>query len=252
MKKSKCEQCGFEFSNKGGNFTKHTLSCDGTYLPYTLKYSGTCKHCQTQFDLRDKPKGWMANHSRWCDLNPKRKVYNTGSLKAVAAMNAARKKSGRSNQFTKARLEGNDIPEHINKGKVGIGSFLGRTHSEETKQAQREKALASPHRRLVRGIVEYKGILLDSSWELALAVRLDDLGIVWTRPAPLKWIDAGGTVHNYFPDFYLPEYDLYLDPKNPQAVRVQQEKLNILLTTYKNLVIIETLDECKEFNPTII
>ena len=244
MKKSKCDQCGFEFSNKGGNFTKHTLSCDGTYLPYSQKYSGTCKHCETQFDLRDKPKGWMANHSRWCISNPKRNSYINDMSRARSEITVdSRSKAAEAIKLAHDRGCYDSVDHR---------TFLNKKHSDETKQVQREKALASPHRRLVRGIVEYKGILLDSSWELALAVRLDDLGIVWTRPAPLKWIDAGGTAHNYFPDFYLPEYDLYLDPKNPQAVRVQQEKLNILLTMYKNLVIIETLDECKEFNPTII
>jgi hypothetical protein len=34
-----------------------------------------CKHCNIQFDLSDKPKGWMANHVRWCEMNPKRKQY---------------------------------------------------------------------------------------------------------------------------------------------------------------------------------
>lgn len=241
MKKSKCTKCGFEFSNKGGNFTKHTLSCDGTYLPYSLKYSGECRHCKIQFDLSDKPVGWMANHSRWCDSNPKRNSY-------VTDMNHARSEITADSRSKAA----NAIKMAHDRGcydEVDHRTFLNKTHSDETKQIQREKALASPHRRLVRGIVEYKGILLDSSWELALAIRLDELGIEWTRPSPLKWIDASGVSHNYFPDFYLPGYNLYLDPKNPQAVKVQRDKLNILLSTYPNIILIETLNECKEFNP---
>ena len=34
-----------------------------------------CKHCNVEFDISDKPSGWMANHSRWCNENPKRQDY---------------------------------------------------------------------------------------------------------------------------------------------------------------------------------
>lgn len=208
-----------------------------------------CKHCKTEFDISDKPKGWLANHSRWCDENPKRKEYvdalknNRGN---VALMNEARKKSGRTNQYTVAKLDGKEVPESPMKGKPG--TFLGKTHTEETKQLIREKALASPHRRLKKGVAEYKGILLDSSWELELAKRLDELEIKWVRPDPIPWVDDEGVTHNYFPDFYLEDYDLFLDPKNPQAVKVQKKKLDKLLSQYKNIVIIESIEECKNFS----
>lgn len=48
---------------------------------------------------------------------------------------------------------------------------------------------------------------------------------------------------------FLIVYDLFLDPKNPQAVKVQRKKLDRLLTQYKNIVIIESIEECKQFSP---
>lgn len=104
-------------------------------------------------------------------------------------------------------------------------SSIGKTHTDETKQILREKALASDHRRLKKGVVEYKGVLLDSSWELELAKRLDEQNIRWVRPAPLKWVDDSGVTRNYFPDFYLLDHDIFLDPKNPHAIKVQSKKL---------------------------
>ena len=95
----------------------------------------------------------------------------------------------------------------------------------------------------------YKGVLLDSSWELALAQRLDELNVKWIRPEPIQWHDENGTAHHYFPDFYLPEFDLYLDPKNPAAVKAQKEKLEILKKVLPSLIILETLNECKNFAP---
>jgi len=208
-----------------------------------------CKHCKKEFDISDKTLGWMANHSRWCDKNPKRKEY-ADALKGrnnVELMNEARKKSGIHNQFEKARIEGRDIPKHPMKGKE-VPALQGRKHTEETKQHLREKALASPHRRLKKGVVEYKGILLDSSWEFELAKRLDELEIKWVRPDPIPWVDEEGVTHNYFPDFYLEDYDLFLDPKNPHAIKVQKKKLDCLLTQYKNIVIIDSIEKCKQYS----
>lgn len=237
-----CDKCNYEFSAKGGNYKKHYASCDGSYrLHAKLK---NCKYCDLEFGLWDTSQ--IANHSRWCIKNPKRSDYGNknGSLSAVQAMNAARKRTGITNQYTKAKIEGKEIPVHPKKGMTG---GKGKPHTEETKQHLREKALASTHRRLRKGTVEYNGIMLDSSWELELAKRLDELKIAWIRPDPISWVDDAGVYHNYFPDFYLTEHDLFLDPKNPQAIKVQQKKLNCLLKQYKNIVIIDTLEKCKEF-----
>lgn len=114
-----------------------------------------------------------------------------------------------------------------------------------------EKALASPHRRLKRKMIEYKGVWLDSTWELILAKRLDEQLISWIRPDPLKWIDERGKPHHYFADFYLLDFDLYLDPKNPQAYKKQINKIRLLQEQYSNILVIRTLDECKSFTPTI-
>lgn len=200
-----------------------------------------CKWCKTFFDITDKPKGWMANHSRWCDENPKRKEYVNRLSKTrdehITEETREKMKLGISEAHKRGAYQ------HIDYGK----SFRGKTHTPETIEVIRQKALESNHRRLRKGMVEYKGVMLDSSWELALAMRLDELQIKWERPKPLKWVDKNGDKHNYFPDFYLEEYDLYLDPKNPAAYQNQKEKVEVLKKTYKNLKFILTLKECEEF-----
>lgn len=62
--------------------------------------------------------------------------------------------------------------------------------------------------------IMYNGVYLGSSYELSLAKSLDENSIIWCRPSPLKWIDKNNNERRYFPDFYLPDYDIYLDPKN--------------------------------------
>ena len=92
----------------------------------------------------------------------------------------------------------------------------------------------------------YKGILMDSTWEVELAKRLDELNIEWLRPDPIKWVDDNNVTHNYFPDFYLPKHKLYLDPKNPHAYNVQKKKIKVLNSTY-NIKWITSLEECQNF-----
>lgn len=203
-----------------------------------------CKHCKKKFNGFNTSQ--KANHSRWCDENPKRQEYVqnlTLARKSITSESRAKVNLGIKQAHANGKYKNAPAKTYVTKLKRGN---LG--HTEETKQLLREKALASPHRRLRKGIVEYKGIMMDSSWEVALAKRLDELGICWIRPEPVSWIDKEGISHNYFPDFYLPEHDLFLDPKNPQAVRVQKEKLDILLTQYQNIRIIKSLDECTTFS----
>lgn len=176
-------------------------------------------------------------HVRWCKLNP-----NLDNNKKTLSEKI---KIGASERVKKAHLEG--------KYKNAKYNRVGRKQTEITKNKLREIALKSKHRRLVRSTRPYKDIngniiLLDSSWEEALAKRLDEQKILWVRPVtPIEWIDGNNIVHNYFPDFFLPEHNLYLDPKNPAAYMNQIEKIKILLNKMKNLIILKTLEECKQF-----
>jgi len=74
-----------------------------------------------------------------------------------------------------------------------------------------------------------KTVLLESSWEFDLAKWLDDNNIVWHRPKYIKWFDDKTNRNRlYYPDFYLPKFNLYLDPKNPTAMKKQQDKMTII------------------------
>lgn len=71
-----------------------------------------------------------------------------------------------------------------------------------------------------------KEVLLESSWEVRLAKFLDGLNIVWVRPPSIYWFDSSNKKRYYFPDFYLPDYDIYLDPKNKYLQGKDQYKLD--------------------------
>ena len=189
----------------------------------------TCKHCGLKKDISVEPKGWMANHSRWCDENPKkyvgRKVWNVGLTKETS-------EAVQRNAKSVSIAHKNGKYSHIDRSDWG-----GTKHwKADTRQKMSESARKSTHRRLQRNIVEYNGIKFDSSWEVRLAKKLDADGIKWIRPNPIVYVDKLGLNRHYFPDFYLPDYNLYLDPKNPQAFKVQKDKIDCLQTQYNNIV----------------
>ena len=206
------------------------------------RHKNTCPFCGKEFLSK---KGWTyRNHVYWCKNNPRHdeiREHNKEYLK-TARQNI---KSRRNGYSPGAKLYQKGCPEETRQ-KIREKSSLFR-HTEETKQKIREKALKSKHRRLRRKIIEYNGVQLDSTWELELAKRLDSLGIEWVRPGPLEWVDSNGISHNYFPDFYLPEHNIYLDPKNPYAIISQKNKLDVIIKKY-NVILLETLLECKNFN----
>lgn len=70
-----------------------------------------------------------------------------------------------------------------------------------------------------------KEVLLESSWEVEVAELLDELNISWTRPDPVPWEDENGKEHYYYPDFFLPNHNLYLDPKNPYCMDRDEKKM---------------------------
>ena len=203
-----------------------------------------CKYCNKEFDISLEKKGFMANHTRWCEENPKLEKYR----KDLCARNKSLKNTFKhKNQYIKAKENGIKIVcSDATKEKIRK-SNTGKKHTEETKMLIREKALQSNHQRVCKKTVEYKCIdgsivKLDSSWEVELAKILDKYNIKWVRPKPLKWFDKDGICHNYFPDFYLVDFRIYLDPKNDYVKLKQKEKLKCLEEQYNNIFIMSKDD----------
>lgn len=204
-----------------------------------------CIYCKNTFESGRQ----LAAHIKWCEYGP----YRTESLKNLT--------KGRHKITTESRkVVGRKVSElhkngHYEEAYVKAArKNTGRKHSNETKAKISISARNSNHRRLVRGTRIYikrdgTEVLLDSSWEESLANRLDIMEIEWDRPDPIIYTDKEGKDRNYFPDFYLPKYDLYLDPKNEYAYRSQIEKIKILFEIMPNLIILHSLQEIEEFDP---
>ena len=69
----------------------------------------------------------------------------------------------------------------------------------------------------------YNDMWFDSKWEVKVAQSLDEHGIKWTRPIKgFVWTDSG---RKYYPDFYLIDFDVFLDPKNSYLQTKDLEKI---------------------------
>lgn len=69
-----------------------------------------------------------------------------------------------------------------------------------------------------------KETTLQSTYELECSEVLNKMNVKWNRPKAMKY---GG--RNYFADFYLPEYDVYLDPKNNYKAKLDAEKIALVI-----------------------
>lgn len=122
-----------------------------------------------------------------------------------------------------------------NKGLTGDlrcsrSHMLGKPHTSETKERLSKVAKnrgfggyrANAGRSQKYKVLDSYGkeVTLQSSYELRCSVILNELNISWIRPKALKYDGR-----NYFADFYLPDYDIWLDPKNAYKAKQDEEKI---------------------------
>ena len=113
-------------------------------------------------------------------------------------------------------------------------------HSDLTKKKLSDIALANgAGGKNYRKMFYYNGYALESSYELRLAQDLDKNNIKWIRPKRIKYTDQKGTVRHYTPDFYLTDYDVYLDPKNDYLISIDIDKIrSVMLQNSINILVL--------------
>lgn len=71
----------------------------------------------------------------------------------------------------------------------------------------------------------YKGFRMESGAELIFAQQCDQLGIVWHKNTTqfFSFIDSTGKQSKYYPDFYLEQYDIWVEIKGKRYIRPDDE-----------------------------
>ena len=115
----------------------------------------------------------------------------------------------------------------------------------------------SPPRRRRRGLwskrsdyvtLEGATVSMDSTWEVACAQRLDELGIRWIRNPSIKFKNTtrGRRARNYIPDFYLPDHDVYIEVKGYWTDAAPHKMKDVQENNPIKIIILESLEEISD------
>lgn len=149
--------------------------------------------------------------------------------------------------------------------------------SVECRRSQKSKLASEHFRRINAGGVRpskrinYRGVMLGSTYEVQLAKLLDSLSIKWIKPKSFTYTIPSGKTSTYTADLYLPEFNIYLDPKNDFLIHninpgnklkdidkiafaVEQNSITVAIIDRKNITIEFILKLVGQvgFEPTVI
>lgn len=200
-----CPLCGKSISLFAYN--RHVKGCGGLEK---RRVDFTCRFCGKEF----KRCCTVSVHERSCVENPARVRHH--------------------NQHSKAKASGKTF-------------FVSEETRRKLSEAAKSQVWTEERRKTMSRIARARGlgghtskrkmyfkkkngdvVFLQSSYEIKFAEILEKLGLEWSRPDPLKWVDEHGIDHRYYPDFKIGE--IYVDTKNDYlAVKDRQKIASVIV-----------------------
>ena len=219
--------------------------------PYKLTHEGLdCQYCGKVCKSRNS----LCNHERLCPSNKNRTLPNSGFAKYNQDVKEGRRvpwNKGQTKETNESlRAESIKNSEMIRQGK-SIGCFGLKGDDNPAKRPEVRKKLSEkmlkvcseiPERKRGRGIRgRYKGIWCDSTWELAYVIYAIEHDINFIRNSNRFEYEWEGKTHSYFPDFYLPDSDSYVEIKGYYDARSRAK-----LEQFPGKIHVFTKDELKQ------
>ncbi len=180
-----------------------------------------CNSCD-EFILNNKNKFIFGHHKR-LEIGEKNsffgKTHSNTTKETIRNFNLGKKQSNETKLKKSNALKGRTRP--LEESRKAGDSNRGKKRSEETRKknslvGKRNWAEGKFDNRIevdfFKGIkTSYKGILFRSKFESRVAKLMDFYGIKWVyEPKRFKILSDNTT---YLPDFYLPEFDIWLECK---------------------------------------
>jgi hypothetical protein len=211
----KCAKCTKEIATNAR--IRHDNSCDGTYKVYKETHNKLtiCNFCNREF----KTTQGCGAHIVQCSYNPDRMFRKTNSSwnKGKTKLTDNRVLASSINLKTNIKPGHGQCSDPIKE--IERRNKISTSLKESgTSGGYRENAGRSKKFKVLDSFG--KEVCLQSTFELKCSQILNDLGIQWIRPLALKYDSR-----NYFADFYLTDYDLYLDPKNSYKAKLDADKI---------------------------
>lgn len=181
-----------------------------------------CQYCNKESKIQSNNS--LKNHESRCPENKKR-VYKNGMTGKKSWNNGHTKHTCEITLKSSIALK----EYYTTNPPTGCANWTSEQRSKEAKKqgfgGYRENSGRS--KKYYVDDSNGKNTCLQSSYELRCATILDELNIHWIRPKHLKYT-IDGTVKKYFPDFYLKDYDVYLDPKNDFLITKDTRKIQLV------------------------
>lgn len=212
-----------------------------------------------------KNKNSEIQHEIRCKENPNSLQLPPKTEKWKEAM----KNKNARNQYTKAKELGLPKPEISEETRKKLSDCAKRQSETQWTEENRKK-----HSEIMKNVVknnpdsyskdnvcgrvkiyEYNDVKLKGRWELEFAMWLDKLEVSWeseSNPHPYFWNNSW---HMYFPDFYLKDYDIYVEVKgfrrDRDIAKWSQFKDDLIIVDYKvisNLKSIHSIDTLLKYH----
>lgn len=204
---SKCQNCGKEIKGTNRKFCDHSCSAKFNNSKRVLTD-------ETKNKISKKLKGNIPWNKGLISDKPKKSKIRIKKERLSKSVIKTRKCKICEKEFTTS----------------GHKQNLRLTCSDVCRiKASTERTYRNGSRKTIKYINKWYGeVILESSWELKMAEHLDENNIKWNRPKPIKWVDSNQKEHLYYPDFYLEDYDIYVDPKNKYCMVKDEEKMSVV------------------------
>jgi len=243
-------------SNNGRGTKKMLKLCDDYNIPFkdefssNIKKNNNCSECNNLISLNKK----FCNSSCSAKFNNKRRVLSTETKSKISKTIKLKYKNGYIHPNKGSKYDGISNITSSNYDKIERNykyickccgdeyrldvypSRARKTCSREcqTKLIFENKSYHNGSRKTYKYFNKFinEEVILESSWELKVAELLDLKSIEWDRPESLTWVDNLDKSHQYYSDFYLPKYELYLDPKNLYCMKLDKVKMKYIEERY--------------------
>ncbi len=174
-----------------------------------------CEKCNDEYSVF----GYSSHYKKCNGISKKREtspvLSNGKTQRWLDAMNARRNKG--TNQYTKAKELGLDKPElsDTTRNLLRKGG-KNRIWDDASRKIMSDHAIRRAiGGKFINGRYEYNGESFASSYEIHVVKSLDANMIKWNKcKKTFHYVGPDGKTRTYLPDLYLPDFDIYLDPKN--------------------------------------
>ena len=218
-----------------------------------------CKYCEREC----KNLNSLKQHEIRCKENPDKIDISNSCINIINynkhILDGDKNVTPKRNQYTKAEYYGLEKPvvSDITRKKLSISAknqiwddCRRKKLSERMIQAviDNPESYSSSN---VNGRIKkcvYNDQIFDSNWEVIVAKFLDKNNIKWIRPLNGFEYIWNNSIHIYYPDFYLTDYNLYIEVKGyirdrdlfkwktiPNLIVLKKEEINNIINEKYNI-----------------